>query len=174
MALFHITWFSAAADGRSAAGTRLGVIAARAGIETDRRAPPQRGGEVEERERRVLEHGADEEDGRSAHEPGLCEQQDAAAVVRVDQGRRRATRRSWGRVDQADRADGRGRSGQAVDLHEQGDHRDLRTGLGDELAAPQEPEVAGFPQRTDVDGEPAGESEREGTGRGMVRTAAGS
>ena len=69
-------------------------------------------------------------------------------------------------LHEPDRADGGGRSGHPVDLHEQRDRRDLVTGLRDELADPQQPEVARLPQRTDVDGESTGESEGRAHERG--------
>ena len=75
-------------------------------------------------------------------------------------------------LHEADRADGRGRAGQPVDLHEQRDHRDLRPVC--EMSSPHHSnrKSRDSPQRTDVDREPASESERgrHGPGNGTHGT----
>jgi alkyl hydroperoxide reductase subunit AhpC len=59
-------------------------------------------------------------------------------------------------------------------LHEQRDGRDLMSGLADELAEPQQSEVAGGAQRSRVDGETAGESKWRPADREWLSRPAGS
>ena len=87
--------------------------------------------------------GTDEQDGRRRHEPELRPDQQAPAVAPVDL-RAEAHRHEHHRPElhRADEADRGRRVGQVIDLHEQGDDRELTPDLGDELPRPEQPEIA--------------------------------
>jgi hypothetical protein len=57
-------------------------------------------------------------------------------------------------LERAEQADERGGMGEQEDLRGERDERDLAAGARHELACHQQPEVAGLPERRDVEGDP--------------------
>ena len=78
-ALFHITWFSAAADGSSVGGTRFGVIAERVGIDIDVNAALRAAARIGARAAGRPSTVPTRSMRRRQHEPDLRAQQDPRA-----------------------------------------------------------------------------------------------
>ena len=136
--------------------TRFGVIAARVGIDDRHERGVQRGRAVERARAAGRPSTAPRSSSADAPSARTARTAGCGAGRAVDQ---RADRRSTTRIIGTSctspiSADRERRVRQPVHLDEQRDQRDLAADLRDQLAAPEQPEVARLPQRRDVDGEP--------------------
>ena len=154
-AVWKLSWLSAMAAGSRSGGTSRG-IADDAGRLVDGTQPGRHEGDREQRRDRRLAAQREQRQGQAAGgQPGLGDHQQAAAIDRVGQ-RPGAEREQQDRdqLEERQRSDREGRTGQDVDLERQGDPGDLVADPGDDLARPQPAVVAVAAKRRRVEEEP--------------------